>query len=709
MKKNAFILFLALLTVLFVACKKPVEPTPTEAPVTIAPSAAPTEVPTPEPTPTAEPTPTPVPTLPDRLSCIDGKEIVDFIYEGGGYITLLCCDAKAYSEDDWEEGEGEDDWEEGEGDWEEGEGEEIDYDEYINSQDWDGGFEPTGTGIYENYWNYELRRINLWTDTVEAMRENYAEIDFLGARANGEILAYFGVARRLLVFDSALKLKHSQELICDSIRFDRANDRLLYTSYEVGEALLGFDFNTTEEVVDIDIRAFSVDGSNGGILCGESTFYTMLYLPDEERTVVFDDFDRPDYYVRTVAGESCILIKSDWKEGADSIDSLIVLDLASGNETCYSIEGGETSKAFGSSATPYVLLRGSFREDDAYLPVPMNRLFDTRNGSYCSIDGCIREGFEIISAEYASDIGRWIVVSIDSSARIEQDGSKVCELTLIDPEALEYDGKLTSGQAPSALEDYLLASRSKADEIEEKYGVSIRFGNEYHGELEYAPNKDFKKEDVPVLDNLLGLFDRAFDEYPEEFWDMFSSCYPVIGLRFILAPNILTPGIGEAGGCVDARDGQTNVYISLNSNEATIHHELWHAVQEAMFKHTGELYFESEAWTELNPEGFGYIGYGDYYDFDSYGPYLNYLLTQDVDPYFSRAYSLTNSDEDRATLVEELLAWSDMDLIHSYPNRRAKYEHLCSYPHIKAKYDYMAERLMEAFGFVYWETMLNGD
>ena len=97
----------------------------------------------------------------------------------------------------------------------------------------------------------------------------------------------------------------------------------------------------------------------------------------------------------------------------------------------------------------------------------------------------------------------------------------------------------------------------------------------------------------------------------------------------------------------------------------------------------------------------GHIYYVEAFDPENYydaGAGMEaYLFGEGDDPYFARNYSLVGDNEDRATLIELLYNRSLADT----PAESA--EAMRAYPHLRAKLDFMAERVREFFGTVYWE------
>ncbi|MBQ4270358.1 MAG: hypothetical protein II718_00885, partial [Clostridiales bacterium] len=108
--------------------------------------------------------------------------------------------------------------------------------------------------------------------------------------------------------------------------------------------------------------------------------------------------------------------------------------------------------------------------------------------------------------------------------------------------------------------------------------------------------------------------------------------------------------------------------------------------------------FDLEKWQAMNPPGFDYVYDLDKYD-DEGRAWDKYILDDGKDPYFIKTYSMVNSQEDRATLMEPLF-----DGFHG-SSPAETYETLKKYPHLKAKYKYMAARVKEEFGYVYWKKM----
>ena len=138
----------------------------------------------------------------------------------------------------------------------------------------------------------------------------------------------------------------------------------------------------------------------------------------------------------------------------------------------------------------------------------------------------------------------------------------------------------------------------------------------------------------------------------------------------------------------------------------TVHHELWHAVEQRITNEFDEA-FSDLSWSEFNPANFLYC-----FDFDNYyenESMLEYVIPWDNDRtksdtvYFDQIYSTVTPYEDRATLVEDLLnEYYDPD-VYGFADPM---ERICAFPHLKEKLEYMAVQTERAFGSVYWEEVL---
>ena len=123
--------------------------------------------------------------------------------------------------------------------------------------------------------------------------------------------------------------------------------------------------------------------------------------------------------------------------------------------------------------------------------------------------------------------------------------------------------------------------------------------------------------------------------------------------------------------------------ITAGEPDRTIHHELWHVIEMKLSTDS----FLHPRWQAANPEGFLYYGRYDsgYQDLTQW--------TYNVEPgncYFVSAYSRINSREDRATIMEAVMATDASALMGS--------------GHMKEKLQIISNEIRNQFDTTGWQT-----
>ena len=679
MKKSIFICLIALALTLYAACSRQPEPSdpagtapPEHTSAPTVPSSAPSSA---APVPTAAST-TEAP-LPDGLSCLDDVNVDGLLYGGDGLLIALCS-AKEYEQAN--EGAGGEAGFGGEGDGEE----------------------------YGETHGFELRRVNIRANSVEAAYEGLGYPNLQLIRKSGEVLMQLD--DELLVFSSGLELIRSEPIAGleqNRLQVDRANERFISDNGGKDGGIVALEPNGSRSVLlpATDLTLASVDKDSGMLLlCStnindeESAF--ALYDPAASEVVLSGSCPFGDR-VFTLAGDSCLLGGYDLVSTLDSSDPLTLFELSSGERTAYAFSG-EMLRAFGSIKTPYAIITSQYTEEEYSGRHDTSCVFDTRNGSVFGMEELLGEGFSVVCAEYAEDMALWVI----ACTSYDEQGHRESKALLFNPESLEYSGKLPlfeGGEPAPELPEHLVAARAIADGIEKKCGIRILFGNELNEwKVETGlTRKDFTEDEAAYLEDTLTSLNAALSLYPEDFFERFKSL-GLGGMRFIMLPDLAPlDEISDISG--DAERSTVYYTVNLQVNEwtastigKTAHHEIWHCVELLLESRTGSGFYD-EDWAKLNPPDFVYAleewnGPGGYEKFARY-------LRDGEDPYFIRIYSTRNEREDRATLIEALLG----------EPMQANMDSLYSHPHLKAKYDTMAERAEEFFGYVYWEKIIMED
>ena len=684
MKKSIFICLIALILTLFAACNKqpePAEPAGSAPPEhTFEPTAVPSSPSSAAPVPTAAPTPEPP--LPDWLSCLDDVNVDGLLYGENGLLFALC------SKNEFEQA-----------------------DEGAN-----GGTDFGGEGDaaeYNETHGFELRRVNIRTNSVEAVYEGFGYPNLQLICKSGEILMQLD--DELLVFSSEPELIRSEPMPDPEqnlLQLDRANERFISECFidngSRDRGIVALEPNGSKSVLlpATDLMLDSVDKDSGMLLLCSTDFNNeesafALYDPAASDVVLSGSCHFGDR-VFTLAGECCLLGGYDYVSTLDSSDPLTVFELSSGERTAYTFSG-ELLRAFGSVKTPYAIISGQYTEEEYSGGHDASFFFDTRSGAVFEMWKLLDEGFSVVCAEYAEDIARWVI----ACSRYDEQGHRESKTLLIDPESLEYSEKLPlfeGGEPAQELPEYLLDARAIADGIEKKCGVRILFGNELNEwKVETGViRKDFTDDEAAYLEGTLISFNAALSLYPEGFFESFKSL-GLGGMRFIMLPDLAPlDDISDISG--DAEKSTVYYTVNLQVNEwtastigKTAHHEIWHCVELLLRSRTLSGFYD-EDWAKLNPPDFVYA-LDEWNSPDGYEKLGRYLYDGGDDPYFIRIYSTRNEREDRATLIEALLG----------EPMQVNMDSLYSHPHLKAKYDHLAERIEEFFGYVYWEKIIKED
>ena len=265
---------------------------------------------------------------------------------------------------------------------------------------------------------------------------------------------------------------------------------------------------------------------------------------------------------------------------------------------------------------------------------------------------------------------------------------------------------------PKALGEALKEQRKKADELEEKYGVTIFIGNEVLNvdsfDEGWSSVEEMSEDDyVPSTNNTLSNLEDWLDSYPEGFFEKFKTERFPEGYRIILISdfNSNATATNELAGMTYCGNNSIDIAV-INyvwDLASTMDHETWHAVEDLV---ESEYPFNDSEWAKLNPEGIDYY-YGDYFhgnnpDQDVYGPYMTHYNDEDINydnGYFVRDYSVTAPQEDRATIIEFLYPSDKNGNVYDPELDISKF------PHLKAKLDYMGKWIEPFFGYIYWEEM----
>ena len=300
----------------------------------------------------------------------------------------------------------------------------------------------------------------------------------------------------------------------------------------------------------------------------------------------------------------------------------------------------------------------------------------------------------------------------------------VSALYVINPAAVEFDGEPEPFEKPERIPYEPGPSfeelRAEADRLEKAYDVRILLGDEVKNTndpsdfhlislTESQREPDLVRKDTK---NALNTLDLALSYYPTGFFGSFKENGRG-GVRFLLVEDLqsLAYETFTAAGLSYTFGAWYNVALEVDgvsgedgADRATVHHELWHTVEEKILRADPYAF---DGWEELDPDGFSYGS-----DFDSYwlsDRWNDYLLGS-VSPlseiFFVSSYSTVTPQEDRATLIEALFD-PFSSYAFEYPRFDDNRDLIRNCPRLTAKLQRMEKAVRSVFGGVYWAALLN--
>ena len=281
------------------------------------------------------------------------------------------------------------------------------------------------------------------------------------------------------------------------------------------------------------------------------------------------------------------------------------------------------------------------------------------------------------------------------------DGIAVDDPMAVDTALTEvYWNSLNGQPLPATLQE----ARDYADQLEERYGVTILLSAQGQEACEavwdavVTTTDQWPLEDEPyAIARTLEALDRALALYPEGFFRQMRNTMGEGGVRFIPVGHIENDV--NAVGLTYETYGWQNIYIdvTLDSFESVICHEIWHAT-EGVISYRDWVSFDPGNWSVCNPEGFFYNE--DVEDADPNPSRWTFNYEMDAqNVYFVDAYARTNAKEDRARIMEYVMANEDLAGA------------LMQSPYITQKLEIMCQAIRNSFdtstwGDLRWERLL---
>lgn len=243
--------------------------------------------------------------------------------------------------------------------------------------------------------------------------------------------------------------------------------------------------------------------------------------------------------------------------------------------------------------------------------------------------------------------------------------------------------------------EYLTRQRQRADELEERYGITIYLSAQcrdiatmYKG---YICTDEFFAGDtaweLQLTDRALDNLETGLAKYPEGFFRQFQTVTGDGGLRLCLTGEITD---GYSAAFAFATDEWYDMVFDIRFDVgANLPHELWHCMEIFINRYDSALLTE-EDWLALDPPGFSYTEDYENYIYDDY----EYCYPA-WEWYFFDAYSKVNAREDRARLMEVVMS------PEVYDSAR-----FVSSEHIRQKLTLLCEAVRAAFDTTGWGEVL---
>ena len=379
----------------------------------------------------------------------------------------------------------------------------------------------------------------------------------------------------------------------------------------------------------------------------------------------------------TVTGEYTMLQK-EWYTpyyGAEGPEFLFFNEDTLGSDVLYPSGGqyyradslllhGMESELLPVSGSPYLL--GSARDTTIYRleeSISACTLTDAQLGGPLRDVVWLPEERVMVGSVYANDIFR--LVAIDPAQltftpltdAAETAAPLAVDTTLTDV----YWGELSGQPLPATLQEV----RDYADRLEERYGVTILLSAQAKEACEAVWDATITTTDEAGLADeaysiarMLEALDRTLSLYPEGFFRQMRNSMGEGGVR-IMPVGHIDNAVNAIGLTFETYAWQ-NIYIdvTIDGFEGTICHELWHATEGVILTRSWDA-FAPEEWDRCNPEGFCYtedagVPVAD----EERWTYFFEESAQNV--YFVDYYGRTNAKEDRARIMEYIMANDDV-------------------------------------------------
>lgn len=267
-------------------------------------------------------------------------------------------------------------------------------------------------------------------------------------------------------------------------------------------------------------------------------------------------------------------------------------------------------------------------------------------------------------------------------------GAALVDLSIIEEE---------SQQTPWEMPESLLNVRQQADELEDKYGVTILISGQCTDALKpsemtiITTDMAGLRNEAEAIGDALDDLDNMLSLYPEDFFRQFQDEAGERGLLVLLVEDF----VGEMN-IIGLSYGMGRWYpiaVDITSGEvaSTFCHEIWHATENRI-QDLNETALDLAAWENCNPAGYRYSGnMTPSYVSDTANTYLSGGAGEDV--YFVDAYAKVNAKEDRARLMEYVM-YTELDA-----------KMMLQHPAMAAKLQILCDAIRQAFDTENWENV----
>ena len=306
-------------------------------------------------------------------------------------------------------------------------------------------------------------------------------------------------------------------------------------------------------------------------------------------------------------------------------------------------------------------------------------------------------GGNLLAVDYARRATSIAVICPDMLEFTEDRTPEAYELTMIDAEIPEHYAQQA---APVEVPEELSSVREMADELEQRYDITILLSNQCDPIIaecgfEMQQSDQVGDKEAKLLKGALEDLEKALKLYPEGFFSQFKNEANERGILVLLVENI-NAGISDdnvdvLGVTYDMGDWYPiAVDVTTGDKESTYCHEIWHAMENKIMDEDPML-FNDVMWAKLNPSDFSYKGIVEGYYYDTEYTYLD--SNAGYDSYFVDTYGKTKPQEDRARLMEYIMT-SDYTA-----------KHMMKAPVLYEKMEIMINAVRSIFDTEGWENV----